>query len=292
MQNLDTVAGILAAYAPNGTGPAGYEITGTVAQQAAATQAAIWHFTDGFNLTVGDNDPVIEANYAAILAAAAAGALPAAGEPDVSLTITPPAATEAEAGVLVGPFVVSTTASEVTLTPSAGVTVTDADGNPLSSPVTDGTEFFLTSPAAGTGSVTATATATVHTGRVFVKQGSQRLILAAPVDAAIDAQASASWTPLTTTSTTAPPETTTTTAPPESTTTTAPPAESTTTTVPITPATSVVPPGAPVESTPTIVGTSGSLPRTGQDVARLIALALGLLAAGLGLGVAARRRSS
>ena len=105
VQNLDTVAGILAAYAPNGTGPAGYEITGTDAQQAAATQAAIWHFTDGFNLTVGDNDPVIEANYAAILAAAAAGALPAAGEPDVSLTITPPAATEAEAGVLVGPFV-------------------------------------------------------------------------------------------------------------------------------------------------------------------------------------------
>ena len=134
VQNLDTVAGILAAYAPNGTGPAGYEITGSTAQQAAATQAAIWHFTDGFNLTVGDNDPVIEANYAAILAAVAAGALPAAGEPDVSLTITPPAATEAEAGVPVGPFVVSTTASEVTLTPSAGVTVTDADGNPLARP--------------------------------------------------------------------------------------------------------------------------------------------------------------
>ena len=190
----------------------------------------------------------------------------------MSLTITPPAATEAEAGVLVGPFVVSTTASEVTLTPSAGVTVTDADGNPLASPVTDGTEFFLTSPAAGAGSVTATATATVHTGRVFVKQGSQRLILAAPVDAAIDAEAPASWTPAHDDQHHGAARDDATRADdhrPESTTTTAPPAESTTTTVSITPGPASSPPGAPVASTPTIVGTSGQLPRTGQDVARL-----------------------
>ena len=70
------MAGILATFAPEGTGPAAFEITGSTAQQAAATQAAIWHFTDGFDLTVGNNDPVIEANYAAILAAVIAGALP------------------------------------------------------------------------------------------------------------------------------------------------------------------------------------------------------------------------
>ncbi len=302
VQNLDTVAGILAAYAPNGTGPAGFEITGSAAQQAAATQAAIWHFTDGFDLTVGDNDPVIEANYAAILAAVEAGALPTSGQPDVSLSITPPASVEGEAGHLVGPFVVSTTASEVTLTPSAGVTVTDASGNPLTGPVVDGTEFFLTSSAAGAGTVTASAQATVHSGRVFVKEGSQRLILAAPVEAQIDAQAGGSWTtpptttpptttpPTTTPPTTTPPETTTTTAPP-GTTTTEPQAESTTTTVAITPNPSIVPP-APVESTPTTVATSDSLPRTGQDLQPLIAVGLGLLAAGLGLGVATRRRRS
>ena len=99
----------------------------------------------------------------------------------------------------------------------------------------------------------------MHTGRVFVKQGSQRLILAAPVDAAIDAQAPASWTaaPPTTSHHGTAQTTTTTTAPPESTTTTAPPAESTTTTVAITPETSVVPPGPSVASSTPIVGDVG-----------------------------------
>jgi len=293
--DLDTVAGILAAYFPNGTGPAGYEISGDDAERAAATQAAIWHFTDGFDLTVGANDPVIEANYAAILAAAADGALPSAGQPDVSLTIIPPADTSAEAGHPVGPYVVDTTASEVTLTPSAGVTITDADGNPLVGPVTDGTQFFLANPAEGPGSVTAAAQATVHSGRVFVKQGSQRLILASTVEAQVDAEAQATWTPATTTTTT-PPETTTTTTPPETTTTTAPPLESTTTTVRITPDVGSGPsapaaPAAPaVPVAPAPRATTGSLPRTGQDAAPLVAVGLALLVGGVLLGTVARRR--
>lgn len=288
--NLDVVGRVLANYHPNGSGPAGYEITGTDAQRAAATQAAIWHVTDGFDLTVGDNDPVIEANYAAILAAIDAGALPASGQPDVSLAITPPASTTGEAGQPVGPYVVATTASAVTLTPSAGLTVTDADGVPLAGPVTDGTEFFLVRDAEGAGSVSATADATVHAGRVFVKAGSQRLILATSVDTTVDVEVSASWTPPPpeeTTTTTAPPETT---APPQTTTTVG---EQPTTTVSIVPDVSVVPGAptpAPVEATTSTEATGGSLPRTGNDVRPLVAAGVALLGAGLVLGVAARRR--
>jgi LPXTG-motif cell wall-anchored protein len=132
----------------------------------------------------------------------------------------------------------------------------------------------------------------VHAGRVFVKAGSQRLILATSVDTTVDAEVSASWTPPPpeeTTTTTTPPETTTTTAPPQTTTTVG---EQTTTTVAIVPDVSVVPGAptpAPVEAT-TAEATEGSLPRTGNDVRPLVAAGVALLGAGLVLGVAARRR--
>lgn len=303
--DLDTVGRILAAYHPNGSGPAGYEITGTDAQRAAATQAAIWHVTDGFELTVGDNDPVIEANYAAILAAVDADALPSSGQPDVSLSIASPDVTSGEAGTPVGPFVVSTTASAVTLTPGAGVSVTDGEGVPLAGPIVDGTEFFLLSDVDATATVTASAEATVHAGRAFVKDGSQRLILATSVATTVDAEASATWTappttapPTTAPPTTAPPTTAPpTTAPPESTTTvpeptstTVTPPQQTSTTLSIQPNPSVIGTPAPAPSTPTPVPTSGSLPRTGNDARPLVAVGLVLVAAGAMLGVAARHR--
>lgn len=303
--DLDTVGRILAAYHPNGSGPAGYEITGTDAQRAAATQAAIWHVTDGFELTVGDNDPVIEANYAAILAAVDADALPSSGQPDVSLSIASPDVTSGEAGTPVGPFVVSTTASSVTLTPGAGVSVTDGEGVPLAGPIVDGTEFFLLSDVDATATVTASAEATVHAGRAFVKDGSQRLILATSVATTVDAEASATWTappttapPTTAPPTTAPPTTAPpTTAPPESTTTvpeptstTVTPPQQTSTTLSIQPNPSVIGTPAPAPSTPTPVPTSGSLPRTGNDARPLVAVGLVLVAAGAMLGVAARHR--
>src|SRR5690606_29610795 len=83
-----------------------------------ATQAAIWHFTDGFELAGQGDDPVIAANYEAILAAVAAGVLPTFGEPGVSLDIEAPGTTEATAGEPIGPYAVRTTAGEVTLTAS------------------------------------------------------------------------------------------------------------------------------------------------------------------------------
>ena len=50
VENLEAVGAILRHYYPNGDGPDGHQITGTPAEKAAATQAAIWHYTDGFEL--------------------------------------------------------------------------------------------------------------------------------------------------------------------------------------------------------------------------------------------------
>ena len=239
--------------------------------------------------------PDVEANYAAILAAVDADALPSSGQPDVSLSIASPDVTSGDAGTPVGPYVVSTTASSVTLTPGAGVTVTDGEGVPLAGPIVDGTEFFLLSDVDTTATVTASAEATVHAGRVFVKDGSQRLILATSVDTTVDAEASASWTtppttapPTTAPPTTAPPEPTTTV--PEPTSTTVTPPQETSTTLSIQPNPSVIGAPAPAPSTPTPVPTSGSLPRTGNDARPLVAVGLALVAAGAMLGFAARHR--
>lgn len=308
---LEVVEMILGSYHPSGSGPAGYEIVGTEAQRAAATQAAIWHHTDGFELSAAGNDPTIVANYDAILRAVADGVLPGFGEPSVSLAIAPPAETEATQGDPVGPFVISTTATAVELSPSAGVSVTDAAGTPLAGPFADGDEFWLVSDEPGTATVTATADATVHAGRVFHRDGVQRLILATTVRTTVGAEATASWTerPPETTTTTVPettttttPETTTTTEP--ETTTTEPPATSTTE---VTPQTSV-PTTAPPSEAPTTEVTiesledaapaptpqpapTGRLAWTGSNTGTLVASAIVLIATGALAGLVARRRA-
>ena len=276
--NLDKVEAILRWYHPNGSGPESDPITGTDAQKAAATQAAIWHYTDGFQLTdSAANDPVVIENYAEILRAVNAG-LDGFGEPTVSLTITPPAVTEVAAGELVGPYVINTTADSVTLSPSAGVTLHDAEGEPFTGEVVDGTEVWLSSDNAGAGTITATAQTEVSAGRVFFTEGVQRLVLASTVTSDTTAEAPVSFTTPTspttssTTSTTVP-ETTTTTVP-ITVQTTVP--ETTTTTVPI----------VPNQDT----GTGGGLPVTGAQTMVLVAVAVVLLGIGTGFAIVSRRK--
>lgn len=271
VNNLETVEAILRHYYPNGDGPADHLITGTNAQKAMATQAAIWHFTDGFDLTEADNDATVYANYLAILAAVDAG-LEGFGEPEVTLTITPPESTEGTAGVAVGPYVVNTSAASVTLTPSEGVSLVDENGEPFTGTVTDGTQVWLTSGAAGTGTITATAEAEVGAGRVFFTQGQQRLVLASTVvtDAAAEAAVSFQTPPTTPTPTTS---------------------STTSTTVPITPQTSVVTdtPTTTVPIVPT-ANTGGGLPNTGAPTMILLGVALVLVVVGAGFGIVSRRK--
>ena len=207
--NLAEVERILGNYHPAGSGPAGYAITGTVAQRAAATQAAIWHYTDGFELEPSENDPVIAANYAAILQAVTDGVLSGFGEPNVSLAITAPAVLQAARGSPSAPSCCAPPPSSVNLTPSAGTTVTDAAGVPLPGPYVDGTAFWLVNETVGQATLTAGAEASVDAGRVFAKGGSQRLILATTVRTAVEAEATAEWVaaPTTEPPTTEPPTT-------------------------------------------------------------------------------------
>ena len=107
-----TVEAILATTTRTATGPRASRSTGSNADKARGTQAAIWHFTDGFEPRApspGDNPATVVANYETILAAVAAG-LEGFGEPTVTLSITPPESTEGTVGGLVGPYVVDTTA--------------------------------------------------------------------------------------------------------------------------------------------------------------------------------------
>lgn len=304
--NLDAVERILRSYHPNGVGPDGYRISGTTAQMAAATQAAIWHYTDGFELAGQGNDPVVVANYEAILAAVAAGVLPTFGEPGVSLDIEAPGTTEATAGEPIGPYVVRTTAGEVTLTASPGAEIVDEHGEPLPGPVTDGTSFWLVSQEPGSATVTATAEATVLAGRAFAKPGVQRMILATTTTTTVDAEASGSWTtpPTTEPPTTEPPTTEPPTTEPPTTEppTSEPPTTEPPTTVPVEPRVSTPPepprraepvepqPAAPAPA-PAEERSGDDLPRTGGDVWPLVAVGAVLVGAGGVLGVVARRRT-
>jgi TQXA domain-containing protein len=272
VDNLEQVGAILRHYYPNGDGPDGQQITGSNADKAAATQAAIWHYTDGYELTDGaPNTQVVIDNYGVILTAVEGG-LEGFGEPTVTLSITPPASTEADAGELVGPYVVNTSADSVTLTPSAGVSLHNEDGSPFTDAVVDGTQVWLKSDVEGAGTISATAEAEIGSGRVFFTEGVQRLVLASTVTT--DATAEATVNFLT------PPPTTTTTAP-----------ETTTTTVPITVQTTVVT-EAPTTTVPIVpsANTGGGLPVTGAQSLVLVGVALALVVTGAGFGIVSRRK--
>jgi TQXA domain-containing protein/LPXTG-motif cell wall-anchored protein len=270
IDNLDIIEAILRWYHPNGSGPEGHTIEGTPAQQAAATQAAIWHFSNGFDLDQGgDNDPVIVANYLVILAAVEAGL---EGLPEPSLTITPPASTEGTTGQLVGPYTIVTNATGVTLTASEGITIHNEDGSPFTGEVVDGTQVWLSSETEGAGTLSATGTGQSGTLRIFFKKHLQELGFVALTNVDVGAEAPVSFT-------TPPP----TTAP--STTTTV---VDTTTTVPLTPDTTVV--GGPTTTVPITPQANGGLPVTGAETVILIAVALLLLALGAGFGIVSRRR--
>lgn len=286
--NLEAIKAILVNYTADGDEPADFPLVGSKADRALAIQAAIWHYSDGFELTgangggnvTPDN---VTANYATILEAVDGGHISGGGEPTVSLSITPPDDTEGNVGDLVGPFVVNTTAASVTVTTTEGITLRDAEGEPFTGDVTDGTELWVSADEAIEGTISATAQAEVRVGRVFYGQQNgrdlQRIVLASPVtvDAAAEAQVSFVGGP--------PP-----TEPPPSTTST------TSTTVPIEHNTTVV--DNPTTTTVPIEtnqdegddDSGGGLPVTGAQTIVLVVVALALLGVGTAFGIIGRRK--
>ena len=182
---IDSLAWILNHYYPQNDPQ--FPLQGTNAQKAASVQAAIWHFSDGFELNARDNDPVIAGNYRAIIDAVPL--TPELGEPITSLKLQAPDA-EHLAGEIV-PVTVRTTGvgKIVNVVVTDGVRV-DQDGAPAEGPVGDGDVVFVRRDETGTATVAVDARAEVQKGRIFRVPGTQAQILARSVT--VDAKASLS----------------------------------------------------------------------------------------------------
>ncbi|MCE7079267.1 thioester domain-containing protein [Streptomyces sp. ST2-7A] len=166
----------------------------TPATAAAGTQAAIWRFSDpkhaaSANPLNGAAKKLTKYLYEN------AGDI---AEPEISLELTPPEVA-GKPGQKLGPIGVKTSAGTVSIAPntSAGVTVTDASGAPVTEAV-DGSELYFDVPADaadGTASFTASATLAAEVGRVFkgIDKKTQTMILAGASEVSTSKTATANW---------------------------------------------------------------------------------------------------
>ena len=172
----------------------------SVNQQAAAVQAAIWFFSDGFVLT--ENDPIRQ--YAEPIVNDTIAAGPLTEPPPPAVSIDPPVASGPVDGST-GPFTVTTGEGELlTVDVTEGFTLySDPAGTvPLVDPVPSGTQIWVRSNAQTTAPavVTARAVVPVQTGNVYLYAGNnpqvtaaQKLILAVTSEVSSTAQATAEF---------------------------------------------------------------------------------------------------
>ncbi|MEV4557476.1 Cys-Gln thioester bond-forming surface protein [Kitasatospora sp. NPDC049285] len=173
---------------------------------AAATQIAIWHFSDP-NVPVKQSDDHASAKKLTDWLIAQAEANGGAAEPKPSLALNP-ASVAGKSGELVGPITVTTGggAADVAVAldkngADAGVTLVDKNGAAVKT-AHNGDQLFAKVPAgaaAGTATVNASAESTVGIGRAFVGDDngkhSQTLILAGSEKVKVDALATVAWAP-------------------------------------------------------------------------------------------------
>jgi len=187
--NLGKITRILRQYPADGTAARGDAV------EAAAVQAAIWHFSDGFDLTGGD--PGVVAAYDQIVADA--NAHPAT-EPGPSLELDPAARTGKAGDYL--DFTLTTTATgavSLVVSPSGGASLVSCDAAHSPIGATIGGPFpkrlcLHRTTAGGPISLTATAAATVAAGKVFLRAGSQKLVLASSRTVESRASSTGTWT--------------------------------------------------------------------------------------------------
>ncbi|MCQ1948311.1 MULTISPECIES: thioester domain-containing protein [unclassified Arthrobacter] len=196
--NVGYVNRVLNSYYPDQPGLPAEAANDSI--RAAAVQAAIWFFSDGFVLQ--DTDPVRPLTQGIIDAVLAAGPLTEPPPPDV--TIAPPVAAGPVDGVT-GPFTVTAGGgAALTVEAPAGFTLfTDPAGTvPLVNPVESGSQVWVRSTAQTTDPavITASAVVTVETGNVYLYAGNnpdvttaQKLILAANAQIESNAQATAEF---------------------------------------------------------------------------------------------------
>lgn len=202
--NLDTLA--------NAAGTRGLDKQAAI----AATQAAIWHYSDDATLVKDKNSDVVDAVYEYLTGTANKGI---DEQPAPSLKLSPNSVT-GKVGGLVGPITIKTNSDAVQLSKQLpkGIEITDADGTKLDlGAIGDGTKIYFKVPSdvePDAGSITVTGETTVPTGRLFVNDNydrcpSQSLIVASSDTAPVSKKATVTWTPATapttTTGETAPP---------------------------------------------------------------------------------------
>lgn len=240
----------------------------------SATQAAVWHFSDGTDLDASNPLPKgpqdAKADVLALYDYLTGDANIGIGDQPTPALEVAPAEQSGTAGTRIGPFTVKTTGDIEKLTSNLpdGVKITDVDGVEFTADkIKNGAQLFLDVPAGATegeGTFELTASASVDTGRLFVgenygtKKKTQSLIVATAETSEIVASAGGKWTE------TAPP-TTTTEAPP-STTETVPTTETTTSEVPA----------------PQPKNDSGDLAETGASIFAPIIIGVVLVGAGIG----------
>jgi TQXA domain-containing protein len=242
----------------------------------SATQAAVWHYSDGTKLNEANPLPKgpedakadVVTLYKYLTGKANVGL---GDQPTPALAISP-GDLAGKAGEKIGPFTVTTTGEIDKLVSKLpeGVKLVDAKGVELTAEtVKNGSEIFLDVPKdakEGAGTFELTATAGVDTGRLFVGENysetkrTQSLIVAKAEKSEIAATASAKWaeaTPVTSTSSTPPSTSETTTSPVDTPTTTSPPA-------------------------PQPKNTSGDLAETGVSI--FVPIMIGVVLVGAGIG--------
>ncbi|WP_280726328.1 thioester domain-containing protein [Kitasatospora sp. MAA4] len=176
-------------------------------QAAAATQAAIWHFSDNVNAAPTDSQAKLLTDYLIAHATSVT-------EPAPSLSLTPDTVSGA-AGAGLGPITVNSSGGQVdvaldsssakagvVLTDKSGTVLTGADGK-LLKPAKSNDQLFVKAPAAaaaGKATINASSTTAVELGRAFISLNytpsnhSQTLILAGSSTETVQATAGASWT--------------------------------------------------------------------------------------------------
>lgn len=253
----------------------------------AATQAAIWHYTDGASLKddpTKDTDPEVDADVKAVYDYLT-------GEKNTGVENQPaptlkidPKELSGKAGELIGPFTVETTAEAVVLEAELpeGVKLTDKDGVELPSiesgemaaqavETKTADVYVQVAEGAEAGEVefSVKANAELQHGRLFVSEDrnkkTQSLIIAKPTTVKVEEKAKAKWVEgvIVTSSTTATTTTTT-----------------TTTTAPTT--TTTVPAGGG--------GEDDDLASTGASIFVPLLIGIGLLGAGAGALLFLRRK--
>ncbi|MET1071551.1 MAG: thioester domain-containing protein [Umezawaea sp.] len=266
----------------------------------AATQAAIWHFSDDAKLdkakVVKSDDKETRGDVLAVYEYLTGDANQGNVEQPTPTLALEPADKSGAPGDLIGPFTITTTAGEVVLKADLpqGVTLADKDGNTLSDPQggtfavkdagTKTKEFWVKVPADaadGKASFSVEANATLTQGRLFVSSNdqlqTQSLIVASPSKVSLKAPGTASWKA----GEVVPPSSTSESAPPTSTTESAPPSETT----PTTTTTEAVPAGGSS-------GETGGLASTGASIFVPLIIGIVLVGGGAGALLVMRRRKS